>query len=66
VTFESIEQRGLPRDEELRSNYGIVKAYAASLDENIANGTGLLLAGNFGTLKSSMAVAVLRYQLERG
>ena len=66
VTFDSIEQRGLPRDEELRHNYGMVKTYAASLDENIANGTGLLLAGNFGTLKSSMAVAVLRYHLERG
>ena len=66
VTFDSIEERGLPKDEELRSNYGIVRDYAASLDENIANGAGLLLAGNFGTLKSSMAVAVLRYQLERG
>ncbi len=66
VTFDSIEQKGLPRDEELRENYGIVKSYAVALDENIANGTGLLLAGNCGTMKSTMAVAVLRHQLERG
>jgi len=66
VTFSSIEERGLPRDEELRKNYGIVKSYAASLDENIANGMGILLSGNYGTMKSTMAVAVLRYQLERG
>jgi len=66
VTFSSIEERGLPRDEELRKNYGIVKSYAASLDENIANGMGILLSGNYGTMKSTMAVAVLRYHLEQG
>lgn len=66
VTFDSIEQHGLPRDEELRRNYGAVKKYAASLEENIANGMGIILAGNYGTMKSTMAVAVLRYHMERG
>jgi DNA replication protein DnaC len=66
VTFGSIEKIGLPRDEELRRNYGVVKNYAKRLDENIATGMGIILAGNYGTMKSTMAVAVLRYQLACG
>lgn len=66
ATFANIEKRGLPRNEDLRKNYGVVKNYAGNLDKNIETGMGIILAGNFGTMKSTMAVAVLRYQLERG
>jgi DNA replication protein DnaC len=66
ITFASIESKGLPRDEEIRKNYGIVKNYVTKLDENIEDGIGLILAGGYGTMKSTMAIAVLRYQVERG
>ena len=66
ITFDNIESQGLPRDEEIRSNYGAAKAYTMNLYKNIDQGIGIILAGGFGTMKSTMAVAILRYQLERG
>lgn len=66
VTFENIECRGLPKDEEIRHHYGVVKDYANHLEENLAKGYGLILAGNFGTMKTTMAVAVLQEWLAKG
>lgn len=63
VTFESIERRGLPDDINIRKNYMAVKAYADDIQHNVSCGYGLILAGNYGTLKTTMAVAVLRHWL---
>lgn len=63
TTFESIERWGLPDDWNIRRNYREVKAYAEDIRHNVAHGYGLILAGNYGTLKTTMAVAVLRHWL---
>lgn len=66
VTFDSIERRGLPDAEDIRRNYTAVKDYADNLKSNIAAGRGLILAGGPGTMKTTMAVAILRAQLDTG
>jgi DNA replication protein DnaC len=67
VTFESIEKRGLPDNEEIRRNYAVVKEYATrNLEWNYEHGFGLILAGNYGTMKTTMAVAVLREWMNGG
>ena len=66
VTFEAIERRGLPDDKVIRDNYAKVKEYAANLEENISRGYGLILTGGFGTMKTTLAVAVLRAHIDAG
>ncbi|MDR9788371.1 MAG: hypothetical protein RJR37_14210 [Peptococcaceae bacterium MAG4] len=63
-TFENIEKAGVP--ESIREQYGQVKEYAAKLKENIAEGQGLLLKGSVGTMKTTLAVAVLRRSTSPG
>lgn len=65
VTFEAIEKRGI-QDENIRQNYLKVKEYAAFLEGNVQKGYGLILAGGYGTLKTTMAVAILRQWLDTG
>lgn len=61
ITFESIERRGLPPNHDIRRNYRAVRAYAEDIQQNVKRGYGLILAGNYGTLKTTMAVAVMRH-----
>lgn len=61
ITFESIERRGLPSNPDIRRNYKAVRAYAEDIQQNVKRGYGLILAGNYGTLKTTMAVAVMRH-----
>lgn len=58
TTFESIEERGVPA--EIRLQFDVVKQYANNLERHLQEGTGLLLRGPVGTLKTSLAVAVLQ------
>ena len=66
VTFDAIERRGIPEDEIIRKNYARVQDYAAHLAENIKRGYGLILAGGYGTMKTTLAVAVLRAHIDAG
>lgn len=66
VTFEAVEKRGLPISQNIRGNYSRVKEYAANIDERIKQGYGLILAGRYGTMKTTMAVAILRQWLDTG
>lgn len=66
VTFENIERRGLPDNANIRKNYTAVKDYAKNLDYNLKNGYGLILAGGYGTMKTTMAVAVLQELISHG
>ncbi len=67
VTFENIEKRGLPDNEDIRKNYEVVKEYATkNLEWNLEHGFGLILAGNYGTMKTTMAVAVLQQWIKDG
>lgn len=63
VTFDAIERRGI-KDDSINQNYLKVKEYASELEDNIKRGYGLILAGGYGTMKTTMAVAVLRQWLD--
>lgn len=65
TTFETIEAQGVP--DEIRLQFDVVKQYADDLAKHLRDGTGLLLRGPVGTLKTSLAVAVLQrcIQLDR-
>lgn len=66
ATFAEIEKRGLPDNKSIRYNYEKVKAYAKDIRQNLDNGYGMILAGGPGTLKTTMAVAVLHHWIEEG
>lgn len=66
ASFQEIETRGLPQSENIRFNYGKVKHFVMNLQQNIENGYGLILAGSPGTMKTTMAVAVLREYVAKG
>lgn len=63
-TFAEIEQRGIPG--QVRSEYSRVKNYAAHMAENVENGVGMILKGPVGTMKTSLAVAILQQYLQEG
>lgn len=62
ATFESIEAQGVPSS--IRTQYEQIKSYAAELEHNIAIGKGLILCGPYGTMKTTIAIALLRKHLE--
>jgi DNA replication protein DnaC len=64
ITFAEIKRRGLPFGYD--DIYMQVKNYADNMAENIQNGKGMILMGGYGTLKTTLAVAVLRQYLENG
>ena len=66
ITFDAIERHGLPPSESIRRNYNEAKEYAARMAENQKNGYGLILSGTYGTMKTTIAVAVLRKWLDDG
>ena len=66
VTFDYIKGFGLPKDESIRYNFHIVEDFAHRLESYINAGTSLILAGGPGTLKTTMAVAILRQWIDRG
>ena len=66
VTFESIEARGLPKRQDIRTNFARAKEYAANIKANAKDGVGMILAGGYGTMKTTLAVAVLREWIDTG
>lgn len=66
VTFKAIEKRKLPDNKSIVKNYGLAKKYAAQSDQKFTAGQGLIFAGGYGTMKTTMAVAILRDWMEKG
>ena len=64
ASFAAIEARGVPV--ELRQPVAVVREYAEKLPSHLAAGEGLVLRGPVGTLKTTLAVAVLQYCLQLG
>ena len=64
ASFAAIEARGVPA--ELREPVAVVREYAEKLPVHLAKGEGLVLRGPVGTLKTTLAVAVLQYCLHLG
>ena len=50
----------------IRDNAKLVFNYAKHIDKHMAAGTGLILSGNYGTMKTTLAVCVLKYYMEQG
>jgi DNA replication protein DnaC len=63
-TFADIERAGVP--ESVREPYELVKGYAQYLQENIEAGCGMFLKGSVGTMKTTLAVAVLLEYIAQG
>ena len=63
-TFDAMNKRQIPGS--IRGEYLEVKKYADNLSKNIKNGTGLLLKGPVGTMKTSLAAAVLLHHIHQG
>ncbi len=63
ITFREIARRGVPP--KLKSAVERVSAYAKNIEENVKQGKGLVLKGGVGTLKTSLAIAVMRVALNR-
>lgn len=63
-SFEHIEEIGVP--ESILEQYSQIKEYAANLKENVNEGRGLLLKGSVGTMKTTLAAAVLREHITLG
>ena len=64
ASFAAIEARGIPA--ELQQPVAVVREYAEKLPAHLAAGEGLVLRGPVGTLKTTLAVAVLQYCLQLG
>lgn len=58
VTAEQIERRGVPAQS--RAAWERVSDYIKNLTQKLNKGEGLILVGGVGTMKTTMAVAVLR------
>jgi len=63
-TFERMDARVVPA--QVACEYQSVKDYAASFNNHMNEGIGLLLKGPVGTMKTSMAVAALQYAMKNG
>lgn len=63
-TFAVIESWGIPPV--ALKNYEVVKQYATNLDHHLRNGTGLILRGQVGTMKTTLAAAVLHTLIHSG
>lgn len=60
----AIEHRGIPSSVKLP--YAKVKRYMDNLGQNLSQGNGLILKGPTGTMKTTLAVAVLQEALATG
>jgi DNA replication protein DnaC len=63
-TFENIEKIGVPSA--IQEQYEQILEYADNLKENLSEGRGLLLKGSVGTMKTTLAVAVLQQHIYSG
>ena len=55
-TWGDLEKRGMPAD--IQENYEVIKNYAIHFKDAQKTGSGLVLAGNVGRMKTTLAAAV--------
>lgn len=63
-SFKHIEELGVP--ERIQDQYSQVKDYVVNLKGNISEGRGLLLKGSVGTMKTTLAAAILQEHITQG
>ena len=64
VTMEYIVNRGVP--EQSKQNVADVQRYIDKLDDNLQNGNGMVMRGNVGTMKTTLAIAIMRAVIDKG
>jgi DNA replication protein DnaC len=64
--FQSIKFENVVPTEDIKENANMVLNYANNIEQHIANGEGLILSGSYGTMKTTLAICVLRKYLEQG
>ncbi len=62
ITFDEIKRRGINANSE--PQFEQARTYADEIISNVQAGTGLILAGTPGTLKTTIATAVIRVAIE--
>lgn len=63
TTAENIDRRGVP--DNVKRQWWSVRAFIATLPEHIRDGEGLILSGGVGTMKTTMAIAILRELIDK-
>ena len=64
ITFSTVAKRGIP--EGIKENYEKVRTYVRLQEENIKQGTGLFMTGCCGTMKTTLAVCIMRACFAKG
>lgn len=64
ITMEYIVKKGIPP--QVQNNVRDVQAYIANLRENLNEGVGMVFRGTVGTMKTTLAVAIMRATIELG
>jgi len=64
VTMEYIVNRGIP--EQSKQNVADVQRYIDNLEDNLQNGNGMVMRGNVGTMKTTLAIAIMRAVIAKG
>lgn len=64
VTMEYIVNRGVP--EQSKQNVADVQRYIDNLEDNLQNGNGMVMRGNVGTMKTTLAIAIMREVIAKG
>ena len=66
VTLDSIREKGLPHNKSVVQNWRYICQYTDHLEKHLREGRGIILAGGYGTMKTTLAVAVLRKYIDDG
>ena len=64
VTMEYIVNRGVP--EQSKQNVADVQRYIDNLEENLQKGNGMVMRGKVGTMKTTLAIAIMRAVIDNG
>ena len=64
VTMEYIVNRGVP--EQAKQNVADVQQYIDNLMYNLQYGYGMVMRGNVGTMKTTLAIAIMRAVIDNG
>ena len=64
--FQTVKFENVIPTEDIKQNADMVLNYADNIEKHIVNGEGLILSGSYGTMKTTLAICVLRKYLEQG
>lgn len=63
ITFDNVIAQGVPVH--FKEQFKSAQEYAQNIEQNLREGVGVIFKGGVGTLKTTLAIAILRHQLEK-